>query len=631
MELDYEELGLKAGLEIHQQLDTDRKLFCHCPTRLRDTEESHFEFFRFLRPSESEIGTVDRAAREEATYNRRFVYKAYDTTCLVENDEEPPRELNRDALRIAITIGKMLKVDFVDEVHTMRKIVIDGSNTAGFQRTALIGLDGKVEVDGGDVGVSVLCLEEEACQKIAEDGRSTIYSLDRLGIPLVEIGTYPDIRSPEHARKVAERIGMILRSTGMVKRGIGTIRQDINISIEKGARVEIKGVQELKLIEEIVRNEVIRQVNLLKLRDELESRGASVVDEIFDVTEVFEGTGSKVIERGLRARDGAVLAVLLRGFGGLVGREIQPGRRLGSEFSDRAKRFGLGGIFHTDEMPGYGISEDETRRLKESVGASEEDAIVFAAGEREIVGKALEAVIFRAKEALRGVPEETRRALPDGTTAYMRPLPGAARMYPETDIPAVEITDELLRSIEIPELISDKRDRYVAEYGLNPQVAEEIARSKYVSVFEKALRVTDLPASVIAGTLTSTLVEIRREGVDTDNLQDDTLLELFKLLDAGKFAKEAIGLILKEAASDPSSDLTSIIERLGLGALGEDEIEEIIDEIIRSRMDFILKRGERAVGPLMGPVMERLRGRVDGRRVNEILKAKIEKVLEDSS
>ncbi|MHC1565293.1 MAG: Glu-tRNA(Gln) amidotransferase subunit GatE [Candidatus Syntropharchaeales archaeon] len=628
-DLDYEKLGFMAGLEIHQQLDTRCKLFCHCPTTLRDVESSNFEFFRFLRPSKSEIGTVDRAAEEESTYNRIFVYKAYDTTCLVENDEEPPRKLNSEALRVALMIGLMLKTDLVDEVHTMRKIVIDGSNTTGFQRTALIGLDGMIEVKGGDVGVSVLCLEEEACQKVEEDGSKTIYSLDRLGIPLLEIGTDPDIKSPEHARKVAEEIGMILRSTGMVKRGIGTIRQDINVSIAEGARVEIKGVQELKSIEGIVKNEVLRQVNLLKLRDDLKMRGASVNDEIFDVTQVFEGTGSKIIKQGLKSRDGAVLAICLPGFADLLGREIQQDRRLGSEFSDRAQRFGLGGIFHTDEMPAYGISEAEVSELKREVGASREDAVVFVAGEREILKRALEAVIHRAKEALVGVPEETRRVLPGGsTTAYLRPLPGADRMYPETDIPPVVIGEELLKGIEIPELITDKKNRYLTEYGLNEEIAAEIARSPFANLFEEVLRITNLSAPLIATTLTSTLVEIRREGVDPGNIRDEDFITVFKLLDSGKFAKEAIGPILKEVASNPGIEITSAVEKIGLGAVDEIEIEGIINEIVESRRAFVLEKGERAVGPLMGPVMERLRGKIDGKRVNEILRAKIGEVLE---
>ncbi|HOV52002.1 MAG TPA: Glu-tRNA(Gln) amidotransferase subunit GatE, partial [Methanothrix sp.] len=347
--LDYRTLGLVCGIEIHQQLDTACKLFCGCPTKHREVEESNFEFFRYLRPSRSELGKIDRAALEEVLVSRKFVYKSYDTTCLVEADEEPPREINREALEISLVIARLLNMEIVDEVHTMRKMVIDGSNTSGFQRTAYIGSSGSINTSQGPVGISILCLEEEAARIIADNGDSLIFSLDRLGIPLVEIGTAPDIVSPAHAREVAQYLGMILRSTGRVKRGLGTIRQDVNVSIKGGARVEVKGVQALNLVDKIVEFEALRQSRLLEIRDELQRRKASVSDRTWDITELFTSTSSKVMARSLKS-GGVVLAGLLRGFEGLVGREIQPGRRLGTEMSDRAKRAGVGGIFHTDEL-----------------------------------------------------------------------------------------------------------------------------------------------------------------------------------------------------------------------------------------------------------------------------------------
>ena len=255
-DFDYHSLGLVCGIEIHQQLDTSSKLFCGCPTKVREVEGSNFEFFRYLRPARSELGEIDRAALEEALISRRFIYKSYDTTCLVEADEEPPGIINPEAMEIALTIAKLLRMNVVDEVHTMRKTVIDGSNTSGFQRTAYIGSDGGIDTSQGKVGIGILCLEEEAARIIEDRGDELVYSLDRLGIPLVEIGTAPDIVSPEHAREVAQTLGMILRSTGRVKRGLSTIRQDVNVSIRGGARVEIKGVQDLNLVSEIVRLEV---------------------------------------------------------------------------------------------------------------------------------------------------------------------------------------------------------------------------------------------------------------------------------------------------------------------------------------------------------------------------------------
>jgi len=374
---DYEELGLVAGLEIHQQLDTATKLFCNCPTRIREPEESTRSLTRYLHPTKSELGEIDEAALEESMVDREFEYLAYDSTCLVEEDDEPPHRVDREAMEVALEIGQLLDMHVADQVHVMRKIVIDGSNTSGFQRSMLVANDGAIETSEGPVGIEDMLLEEESAQRVEETDDGVRFSLDRLGIPLVEIGTKPDIRSPEQAREAAERIGMLLRSTGKVKRGLGTIRQDVNVSIADGARIELKGVQSLDDIDDIVRNEVRRQVELLDIRDELHERGASV-GEPLDVTEVFDDTESGVI-RGALDAGGVVQAVLLEGFDGLVGREIQPDRRLGTELSDYAKRHGAGGIFHTDELPAYGVTDEEITALREAAEAGPEDAVAIVA------------------------------------------------------------------------------------------------------------------------------------------------------------------------------------------------------------------------------------------------------------
>ena len=256
----YKDVGLVAGIEIHQQLDTKEKLFCHCPTTLMDNADHTGDFFRYLRATESEMGAIDRAAQEEMKRARKFQYYTYPTTCLVENDEEPPAPLNDEALTIGLTLAKTFCMTPIPQVHVMRKLVIDGSNTSGFQRTALVAINGALP-NGGNI--ETICIEEEAAQRVRDD----IFSLDRLGIPLVEITTSPCMHTPEDVQQVAEYIGMVLRSTGAVKRGLGTIRQDVNISIKDGARVEIKGVQDLALIAEVVRREVLRQQELLAIRD----------------------------------------------------------------------------------------------------------------------------------------------------------------------------------------------------------------------------------------------------------------------------------------------------------------------------------------------------------------------------
>lgn len=624
---DYRKLGLIAGLEIHQQLDTEEKLFCGCPTILRDNEDSNFEFFRYLRPTRSEMGEVDRAAAEEAMLTKRFVYKAYDTTCLVENDEEPPRELNREALGIALQIAKLLNMRVFDEIHTMRKIVIDGSNTSGFQRTALASTSGYIETSQGNVGIGVLCLEEEAARKLEDNGDTVLYSLDRLGIPLVEIGTQPDIISPAHARETAERIGMLLRSTGSVKRGLGTIRQDVNISISRGARVEIKGVQALDLIETIVEQEVGRQVNLLEIMDELRSRRASVPGDIVDVTDLFTRSQSKVIKKALK--NGVVLAVKLTGFAGVVGREVQPGRRLGTELSDYAKKSGVGGIFHSDELPAYGITEQEVGSLRKAVRAGEEDCVIMVADLEERAFSAMHMAIERARMSLDSVPEETRRALPDGNSAYMRPLPGAARMYPETDIPPVVVTTEMLDAVELPELLPQRKARYMEEWGLNEELAGRMAYSAHFTVFEEVLsKVTGINPMLVATTFMSTLAELRREGAEIEKLEPDHYVDVFKLVASGGAAKEVVSDILDIIIEHPEMTAEDAARELGLGTKRLEDVEDLIENIVSQRLDFVKERGMGSVGPLMGDVMKELRGSVDGKTVSSLLEKKIKEHLD---
>jgi glutamyl-tRNA(Gln) amidotransferase subunit E len=626
---DYSELGLKAGLEIHQQLDSKEKLFCRCPALIRDIRDSDFEFFRYLRATESEMGEKDRAAVEQTKVRRKYVYKAYDTTCLIENDEEPPRELNKEALDIALEVAKLFHMKPVDQMHVMRKIVVDGSNTSGFQRTAFLASDGSIETSNGSCGIDSLCVEEEAAQKIEEIGDSIMYSLDRLGIPLVEIATAPDIKSPRHAREVAEQIGMILRSTGKVKRGLGTIRQDVNVSIARGARVEIKGVQALDLIEDIVRREVERQLNLLFIRQELMERKAFVCEEIYDVTGLFMDTKSKVLQKGVKK--GTILAALLRKFGGLVGKEIQPGRRLGTEFSDRAKTAGVGGIFHTDELPNYGITDKEIQTVRDIIGAYPEDAVIMVADKPEKARLAIEAVITRAKETIKGVPEETRKTLPDGNTAYMRPLPGAARMYPETDVPQIEISQEYFNSIKTPELLTDRAKRFASESGLNKELAEKIAYSKYLPLFESLIETyrkdANVNSTLIARTLIGIVPEIRRNGVETDNLTDEHFKGLFAAISSQEIAKEAIQDLLTALAKEPDLTTEESISKLGLSTFDPEDIENFIKKVVREKEAFIKEKGPTALGPLMGIVMKEYRGTIDGKILSQMLKKELDSFI----
>jgi glutamyl-tRNA(Gln) amidotransferase subunit E len=612
---DYEALGLKAGIEIHQQLNSREKLFCGCPTVLRKFEDRSGEFSRYLRATESEMGEIDRAAKEEMMVLRRFCYYTYDTCCLVEYDEEPPAPLNPEALEICLSIAKMVGMTPVPQVHTMRKLVIDGSNTSGFQRTALVAMNGALP-DGG--AIDTICLEEEAAQRVEGD----TFSLDRLGIPLVEITTSPCMHTPEEVFSVAEYLGMILRSTGRVKRGLGTIRQDVNISIREGARVEIKGVQELDLIAEVVRREVERQQNLVRIREELRSRGANVDPFPIDVTAVFAGTASSILKKAKK-----ILAVRLPGFAGLVGREIQPGRRLGSEISDYAKKCGVGGIFHTDELPAYGVTGEEVAALRETMGAADDECIILVAASAERAACAANQVVYRANLAMEGVPEETRRMLEGGSTAYMRPLPGAARMYPETDVLPVRIGKEEWDAIQIPELLTVRAERFVKEYGIDPAVARQVAYSEYLALFEGIIDWGIAP-NLAHRTIFATAKEVGKEtGKDTSCLLEPAILRpVLEAAQNGTIAKEAIPQVFRlELAGVPVGEAIS----RSMSTISVEDIEAVVRKTVNERKDFVKSKGMASLGPLMGVVMEELRGTVDGKVIAGVLKKEIQAVLKE--
>ena len=611
--MDYEALGLKVGLEIHQQLRT-HKLFCSCPSEL--TDYAGKEFVRRLRPTRSELGEIDRAALQEAEKHMVFRYQSANT-CLVEADEEPPHELNEEALNISLTVAGLLNAEVVREIHFMRKIVIDGSNTTGFQRTGLVAMHGSVETNGKSVRIPTICLEEDAARPV-EGGKAgeKVYRLDRLGIPLIEIATAPDIHDPEDARTAAGIIGSVLRSTKRVKRGLGTIRQDINISIEGGARVEIKGVQQLDMIPLYVKEEVKRQLRLREAAEELRARDARVERDIRDLTALFKGTGSQIVRKALK-KGGKVLGIRLPGFGGLLGaKEGESERRLGPEFAQYAAVAGVRGIFHSDELPAYGITEKEVSDVKKALKTGAQDAFVLVAETEETARKALDMVIRRAEMALEGVPEETRNAEETGKSRYSRPLAGKARMYPETDVRPVYVSKEMLERIEIPELREDKIMRFAREYGISEQDARQIVDSEKDDIFEALSKEYGMPKVALR-----VLVQIPEAG----KLGERELRDAFEALKDGKFSKEGMEVVLKNMAKGMGVD--EAIEKAGLGAMSENEAFELARSLVKEKLDFVKERQMGALGPLMGPFMARVRGKLDGKKASAILRKAIEEAL----
>lgn len=600
---------MKAGLEIHQRLDTG-KLFCRCPSE--EGEGEPIIVRRRLRPVSGELGDKDRAALFEFYKGKEFRYQYYkNCCCLVELDEEPPHEPDKEALDTAIEIALLFNCKIVDEFHVMRKIVTDGSNVSGFQRTGLVGYGGYIEVDGKRVEIPEVYLEEESAG-IVEDGDAyRTYRLDRLGIPLVEIKTGIIEDTPEFVGKVAKKIGLLLRATGKVKRGIGTIRQDINISIPGGARVEIKGCQDLSLIPKLVRFEVERQKSLLNIP----AYEGSV--RIYDVTKYFSKTRSKLFQRALSHGD-SILCMVLRNYAGILSRKITPTKTFGKEISAYGRPF-ISGIIHTDEpVERYGIV-DEINIIKQHFEISENDVIVLSFGNKVEVERGLREIYKRL--CFRGIPEETRRAIEDGNTEFMRPLPGSSRMYPETDIPPVIIDPELITRIKafLPEDPEKKIHELMVNFGIPEEIAETMVLSPYLVVFTKFYK--KINPGFLANLLTGGIRTLRRKGYSVDNIEP-LLEKVLELLATGTIPKEAVLEILEDVLS--GSDFDSSINRHELSVNEDALLEEIREAISSFKGDK--KHMFKAV---MGAIMKKYRGRISGEYLSHLVRREIDSYTRD--
>ena len=470
----YSKIGLKAGLEIHQQLDTT-KLFCNCPSIIRK-DKPDLIVKRELRPLAGETGKIDPAAIFEKTKRKFYKYEAYnDTTCLLELDEEPPQPINQESLDVALLVAKMLHCDIPENIQVMRKTVVDGSNTSGFQRTALIGTNGWIDTKFGKVGITNINLEEDAARRTAEDKESVTFRLDRLGIPLVEIGTAPDIKTPAQGKELAEKLGMLLRSTGKVMRGLGTIRQDLNVSITGGTRIEIKGVQNLRQIPTLIEKEAERQ--------------------------------QKIIQAGKK------------------------------------------------------------------------------------------------------VPAEVRNAQEDGTTKFLRPLPGAARMYPETDIPLISVSKLRIEALKIPESIETKEQRFI-ELGLSADLARTMARWKKVKLFDELVKkFQSVKPNIIASTLLSIPGEVKRKVDHEFTPTDEQYAMVFALLDKDHIVKEALLDIFIELSKQRTIEEVAI------------KFEKLSDKDLEAEIKKIKEQNKSAPeGKIIGIAMSKLRIRADPKKIQELIK-----------
>ena len=685
--LDPISLGFMCGIEIHQQISSG-KLHSRQSSDLYDGSEDHIQNSnqpiakRRLRAARGESGTIDVAARFEEMRNRSFAYIQTPYSGLIDLDEAPPLQLDPDALDTTLQISAMFNAVPVRNVQTMRKTVVDGSNTSGFQRTSLIATGGSFDVDDTEIGISVICLEEDSARRLGEEGTDSgtevTYSLDRLGIPLVEIATEPDIISPEHAKSVSSFLGRRLRDTRSVRRGLGSIRQDLNVSIACGDRVEIKGCQDLDWIPRIIRSEMARQVHFYRLSNILRAKHnfpplgsdrrmddplleKSIREEahriipgrVEDISQIFEQVESEMISSAL-STGSSVMALALPGLTGYLGTKERDANdaqlpRLGRELSGAAKRAGVRGIIHSDELPAYGLRIDDVNKIRSQLSLKDSDAFAICIAASWQAELALGAVAERARMAFLRIPREVRNVIirkgqpEDGTTMLMRPLPGGARMYPETDVPLTEIDPARWRKAldSIPMTFEERLSR-LAETGLSETQAEAILGAELDDLLiEAAIHgYSDIPPisskSIATALLDQTLSEASRAAnIKKAVFPMKALFQMIFARDEGVITREGVIPISALMASDqnlldsPHDERMSWIKLQGtaLGFIPADRssIESVVDVVISEHADMIEARGQASIGPLMGVVMAKLGGAADGKIVSQILSEKIGK------
>ncbi|MFX0154360.1 MAG: Glu-tRNA(Gln) amidotransferase subunit GatE [Candidatus Hodarchaeota archaeon] len=633
-EFDYEKLGLKCGLEIHQQLDTEKKLFCRCPAKLQGTREPDFTMHREMRPVLGEMGTYDKAMLTEYEKGMGITYEGYnDVVCTYELDDTPPFSCNTEARMVALQIAMLLNANIIEEMHVCRKNYLDGSVPCGFQRTMILGTDGYITLENGKrVRIDILSLEEEAARKIKTENKMNFFRLDRLGIPLVEVTTKPDINSPYECRECAERIGLLLWSTN-VKKVLGSIRQDVNVSIEAGTRIEIKGVQKLGWIPILINHEISRQLKLLEIKKELEKRRIdpnNLPENSIDLTDTLAKGKSNFIMKGIKSGK-KFYGINFKGFKGIFGKNLMEDYRFGTEVSSKVKLIsGLRGIIHSDEdLNKYNFSQQDIKKIKEKLASKENDCFVLILGSQKELKKAVGVIIDRVKFAFNGVPPETRRALENGNTEFLRELHGGARLYPDTDSEAIFNSEEEINEIKknLPKYPWDTIKNYSKKYETEERLIKDLIFTGKLKLFDKLIKLYPDNPSLIFTTLLETTTALRREGKNIENITDNDFIEIFNLLKKNEISKEAIEELMKIKADTPKSSIDLIKKKLKLETISQDELKQLIVEIVNTNSNLIKEKEMRAKGPLMGEVMKKVRGKIDGaivsKELENIIKEKI--------
>ena len=567
-----------------------------------------------MRPTLSELGEYDGTALMEFKTKKEIIYRINrDTVCTYEMDDTPPFMIDEDALDIALGIGMLYDCIMVDELHIARKQYLDGSIPTGFQRTTIVGVDGKIPYKDRFIRIVQLGLEEDACREVSDVGHRRTYLTDRLGIPLIETVTAPDMKTPHEVAEVAQMLRRIVRSTGKVRTGTGAAREDVNVSVTGGTRVEIKGVPRIPRIPLLTYNEGMRQWNLLRLRAELARRG--ITTQTFaaaseDITKVFRKTQFLSIQSAL-AKGMTVYGVRLNGFKDLLRWQTQTNTTFSQEISDRIRVIAclttLPNMVHSDS-PGEALTSAEWQMAKKTLNTGDEDALVIVWGPEADAKLGAQEVIIRAKEVTIGVPSETRQALKDGTNGFERILPGPNRMYPDTDLPPKSITTERLERIraKLPPYIMT-RERWYKEIGVPADLIQFLSVSPFANLFERCANDWDLSPKLVSVVLVQYPKRLKKKGLPVEKLNEETLEAVLKAVKERKIFKEGLLPLLEQVLASGKN-----LDELLLPKATERELRESIEQVVMSLKNKKFAGEESRMRRAMGLLMEKWRGRMEG-------------------
>jgi glutamyl-tRNA(Gln) amidotransferase subunit E len=651
---DYHLLGFIAGLEQHQQLDTRSKLFCRCPAGRRATRVDA-EVLRHMRPTLSELGEYDGTALMEFKTRKEIVYLLErDTVCTYEMDDTPPFEIDQQAVRIAIELSELCNLNLVSELHVMRKQYLDGSIPTGFQRTVMVGLTGAVPFRIPELGVSrelrirQLSLEEDSCRELSDKGHRITFRTDRLGMPLSEMVTEPDLFTPWELQAGGRLLAHIARATGKVRRGPGATRQDVNVSVAGGRRIEIKGVHYRGRLPLLVHNEAFRQLNLLRIKSEMERRGLrpemfelpakgdpwDVSPLVSDTTGVLLHSSFLPVRKALE-RGEVACAVRLPGCARLLSHVTQPGITFYRELEDRVRVIACPAEprFMAQQAGSEGPSQREWSELAGSVGAQADDAVLAAWMPREDAATAAREILIRTREALQGVPPETRQAFPDGTTGFERILPGPDRMYPDTDTPPLPIPDSMVAEVRAAraETPWDRQARYEC-MGIERRMARALATAVWKDLFDGIAPARGEPARRLAGALEKRLpFHLRRRRGARARFPRELpeaarLAPLVRALEKDWIRPEALVLALDAVLEDPARTPEEVLAGLWPAPGDEERLARLAREVARAARAMEGRSRDTLLQWGMGQIMNQLRGRVAPDRVRRALADALDEV-----